>query len=208
MKDEDARHASLNEDRRYFLQGLTAILGSAAVSQLLDGSGLASALAYNKQGGNSESALKLFNEEQLQIVRHIADVILPKTETPSASELGVHRFVDHQLATVYSEAQRENILQLFNKVEFESLQGYGRGFADLNMQQQHGLLERLESAEMPFAEADKQEFKQLKSLVIFGYFTTEFGATQVLAYQAVPGGFNGALPYSEVGKAWGSLAYY
>ena len=57
-------------------------------------------------------------------------------------------------------------------------------------------------------EEDKQAFKALKSLLVFGFFTTEVGATQALNYQAVPGGFKGSVSYSSLKKSWGSLAYY
>ncbi|MDU0353713.1 hypothetical protein RS130_07055 [Paraglaciecola aquimarina] len=48
----------------------------------------------------------------------------------------------------------------------------------------------------------------LKALIVFGYFTSEVGATQALNYQAVPGGFKGSIPCDENTKSWGSIDYY
>jgi hypothetical protein len=42
----------------------------------------------------------------------------------------------------------------------------------------------------------------LKDLTLVGFFTSRVGATQVLAYQAVPGGYQGCLDLRPGQKAW------
>jgi hypothetical protein len=43
---------------------------------------------------------------------------------------------------------------------------------------------------------------ELKSLAINGFFASQYIGTEVLAYDPVPGVYNGAYPLSEVGRAW------
>jgi hypothetical protein len=45
-------------------------------------------------------------------------------------------------------------------------------------------------------------FTLMKQLTLLGYFTSEIGATQALRYEAVPGRYEGCVPYKKGDKAW------
>jgi hypothetical protein len=45
-------------------------------------------------------------------------------------------------------------------------------------------------------------FKMLKDYTLTGYFLSETGATQALAYEKIPGGYWGDLPLAPDQKAW------
>jgi hypothetical protein len=45
-------------------------------------------------------------------------------------------------------------------------------------------------------------FALMKQLTLLGYFTSEIGATQALRYVAVPGRYEGCIPYKKGDKAW------
>ena len=49
---------------------------------------------------------------------------------------------------------------------------------------------------------DQSFFKILKDYTLSGYFLSEIGATQALAYEQVPGGYWGDLPLQPNQKAW------
>jgi hypothetical protein len=53
--------------------------------------------------------------------------------------------------------------------------------------------------ELPY---DQSFFKILKDYTLTGYFLSETGATQALAYERVPGGFQGDIPLKADQKAW------
>ena len=42
----------------------------------------------------------------------------------------------------------------------------------------------------------------LRELTLLGYFTSEIGATQAMAYEAVPGGYRGCVDLKPGQKAW------
>jgi hypothetical protein len=42
----------------------------------------------------------------------------------------------------------------------------------------------------------------MKQLTLLGFFTSEPGATKALRHIAVPGKYDGALPYKKGDKAW------
>ena len=42
----------------------------------------------------------------------------------------------------------------------------------------------------------------IKQLTLWGYFSSEIGATQALRYVAIPGKYEGCIPYKKGDKAW------
>lgn len=195
-------------NKRQFLKGLTAIIGATAASQFASGNALAVALDYQGQKNSAAKAGKLFSHQQMKILHDICSVVLPRTNTPSAAELDVHGFIDHQLTVCYSSEHQKQAKMIVDKVDSQCFKLYKKSFIELTTEQQTQLLVDLEQKNIGFDAKDKQQFKGLKSLLVFGYLTTEVGATQVLSYQAVPGGFKGSIPYKSVGKTYGSLAFY
>jgi hypothetical protein len=49
---------------------------------------------------------------------------------------------------------------------------------------------------------DPHYFSLIKQLTLLGYFTSKPGATQALRYVAVPGHYEGVIPYKKGDKAW------
>ncbi len=49
---------------------------------------------------------------------------------------------------------------------------------------------------------DPHYFGMMKQLTLWGYFTSKPGATQALRYIAVPGRYEGCVPYKKGDKAW------
>lgn len=148
---------------------------------------------------------ELFNEYEAKLVSNLADVILPKDDHPSASDVGVPSFIESMVSTVYSEEQREMFLKGLNEfgtlaqgtleIDFsESLEEDRYRFT--YQQNETAIQQRNESANEP------SFFLMFKELTILGYFTSEVGATQVLRYEAVPGYYSGCMPFDEVGKTW------
>lgn len=193
--------------KRQFLHALSIVLGSATAAQLLDRSGFSSALAYQSLSKHSNTDTSSFTKIQLEQFKAICDAVLPKTNTPSASELGVHHFLVSQLSAVYDISDQNKIIQLLSAINNESKQQFNLNYTELAIKEQQQILINIE-VKNGFNLDQKSSFKLLKSLIVFGYFTTEIGATQVLKYQAVPGGFKGSIPYKSVGTAWGSHGFY
>jgi hypothetical protein len=49
---------------------------------------------------------------------------------------------------------------------------------------------------------DPHYFNMMKQLTLWGFFTSEPGATKALRYVAVPGKYEGCIPYKKGDKAW------
>jgi len=208
MSSQTDKTTVTDSNRRQFLRGLTALMGATAVSQLASAKSLAVALDYVGRPNSEKQAGKLFSHAQMSILHDVCDVVLPKTDTPSAAELDVHGFIDHQLVVCHNVEQQEQAKAVINKIDAQSVVLHQKRFIELSALQQQELLIAVEQGAKGFGLSEQQQFKALKSLIVFGFFTTEIGATIALKYQAVPGGFTGSVPYQEIGKSYGSLAYY
>ena len=91
---------------------------------------------------------------------------------------------------------------MLNRIDTAARDRHGEGFAKCSPEDQLTVLMDIEAVRPPFEEADRADFKELKNLVVFGFCTTEVGATQLLAWDPVPGGFQGSVPYADIGRAW------
>lgn len=144
----------------------------------------------------------LFSNEQARLVAALADVILPADDSPAASELGVPQFIETMVDEVYSEAQQREFLEGLDKfsddyradIQSEFTDGTDTDKYDFTYHQNRLAVDE-DPARNPF-------FLSFKELTLLGYYTTEVGASEVLRYQAVPGSYDGCIPFEDVGKTW------
>lgn len=147
----------------------------------------------------------LFNEYEAKMVSALADVIMPKDDYPSATEVGVPSFIESMVSTVYSKEQRELFLKGLNDFGSVAQGTLQIDFSEsLEEDRYHFTYQQNETALQGRNEFgnDPSFFLMFKELTILGYFTSEIGATQVLRYEAVPGYYSGCMPFIEVGKTW------
>jgi hypothetical protein len=74
-------------------------------------------------------------------------------------------------------------------------------------QQRHDLLVDLDKESKDYQKKKKEDdpnhyFTLMKQLTLWGFFTSEPGATKALRYVAVPGRYEGCIPYKKGDKAW------
>jgi hypothetical protein len=132
------------------------------------------------------------NDAQMALVRAIADTILPRTDTPSATDVGVHQFVDVMVAEHAKEEDRKNFLAGLDAIEARARSESNVAFAELSAEARGKMIESLESGARD-AEPSKTYWR-LKGLVVHGYFTSERVMKDVMKHTVMPGKFEGAAP--------------
>ncbi len=190
--------------KRDLLKALSLFLGASATSQILNGNALGVARAYEAKPTGAMTAGQLLNRAQMQNLRAVCQTIIPATDTLGAGDVGVHDFIDNQLVNCYSTQQQNQFLKTLNSIS--SLASVE--FSVLAQEKQHELLSKVEDGTIGSELFSSNDFRFIKWLTVFGYFTSEEGASKVLKYLPFPGDFKGSVPYESVGKAFGSLAYY
>lgn len=190
-----------NPHRRRLLQGLAGVLGAAAATQLTGGKALSVALAWQPRADLLGPG-QMFDAHGMAVLRAVCDITIPRTDTPGAADVDAHGFIDNQLLHAHARNEQEAVQDLVFGLNQVARSRHGADFVMLEPGQQLDLLVRLEGGRNPFHPRHRNDFKLLKGLVLFGYFTSEAGCKQALAYDPVPGGFKGSIPYDSVGKAW------
>ncbi|KQW68120.1 hypothetical protein ASE17_06580 [Phenylobacterium sp. Root77] len=142
--------------------------------------------------------------EQARALDAIAELIVPKTDTPGAREAKVPQFVDRTIATYLPPAQADLLKAGLTQVDADARAAHGVVFAALKPEQQAQILTRYdqEAAAARKAWKPRHFFSVLKEYVTIGYFTSEPGATLALNYDPVPGEYRGCVPLAEIGRAW------
>ena len=168
--------------RRAFLRGASVLLGSSALGQVIP------AFAASPRKAT------FFSESEMRTLRALVDVILPATDSPAASAADTHYFIDLAMPACASPAAQKT----FRDGCALRIEGFERSPADEAGRDAQGARRRKTWS----CDYDQSFFKILKDYTLTGYFLSEIGATQALAYERVPGGFQGDLPLAPNQKAW------
>ena len=189
-------------DRREALQRTALMLGYAisapAIMGVLNGCKATPELAYKPV---------FFTEDVARMVTEIAEIIIPKTDTPRAKETGVPAFIDKIINDCYEKEDQDRFLKGASDFDADAKATYGDTFiyCDADKQKElvykyHGEAVAAMKSETP--PKDRPFILMMKELTMLGFFTSEPGATQVLQYDPVPGAYKGCVPLSEVGRTW------
>lgn len=173
-------------DRRKFLINVSTMLGCSVAA--LDVAAIESALAFTRS-----SASKL-QPAQLNVITAIADIIIPQTDTPSASQAKTHVYIDFYLHEFLSNTKREHFLKGLAEF-YKSLPD----FLALSKNEQTQVVQKLD--DQLHSDNENKTYKKLKELIVIGYYTSEIGGTQELKYDPVPGPYK-EMKLNEVGGVW------
>lgn len=190
-------------DRREALRKTALLMGAAvsasALSGILQGCKAAPELTYTPS---------FFTEDQARIVMEVAEIIIPKTDTPGAKDAGVPGFIDVMLKDCYKKEDQDRFIAGLTAFDEEAKKVYGDSFIYCKPEQQVELVTKTHAAALTEAKENKEAKRPFilmaKELTLLGFFTSEPGATQVLQYVAVPGSYKGCIPLAEAGngKTW------
>lgn len=200
-------------NRREFLQCAAILVSGASASQLgfalteEQQVHLASLANYNT--GKTD----YLNEKQRAIIAAMAEVVIPRTDTPGAIDAGVPRFIELMVADWFNDEERAIFEAGLADMEERIPAQYGASFDKLDADQQLEVMEALEEAagDSPWYEfanvmrqfiSDAPFICQVKELTVWGFFSSEVGSKQVLRYNPMPMHFDGEIPLDPDESTW------
>jgi len=168
---------------------------------------------------------ELFTEDKVAFLNEVAETILPTTSTPGAKAAKVGQFMMVMVQDCYKPYNQKTFLDGMAQLDEASKSKYNGKFMDITAAQRTELLTDLDKEQKDFTkernktlDADRKKHKDepfyeepdipnhyfllMKELTLLGYFSSEIGATKALRYIAVPGHYDGNLPYKKGDKAW------
>lgn len=194
-------------NRRNALKKTVMMAGSAvAVPSLF------SLLQSCKQQDRLEWEPLFLDNDQARFVSAFVDTLLPRTDTPGGLDVKTDIFLDLVWAKTYDEKGQENIKASIDQFNEDCKKGFGKGFADLGSEERKAVFREHEASSPKFAPkvwgtavGEQQPitfYRSLKSMVLWGYFSSEEIGMNHLNYDPVPGEYRGCVPLSEIGNAW------
>jgi len=144
-----------------------------------------------------------FTEAEYSIIKNIADLILPKTDSPAASEVGAPQMIDLMVGTVYNAEDKAK-----HKTKFDALLLHLNGeegatpFLKKSEEVQFKEIKAIEDGEID-TEFVKDAYLNLKQQTIAYYLSSEEISTKYLNFLPVPGEYEACITLEEAGgKAW------
>ncbi len=148
-----------------------------------------------------------FSKEDIAFLNEVAETILPATDTPGAKEAKVGEFMQVMVTDCYDEQNQGIFMQGIKSLQEHAKIKMNKSFMEATPAERHDLLVALDAEAAKYQKNKKPEdpkhyFTMMKELTLTGFFTSEVGATKALRYVAVPGKYQGSVPYKKGDKAW------
>ncbi|MEQ9310243.1 MAG: gluconate 2-dehydrogenase subunit 3 family protein [Balneolaceae bacterium] len=178
--------------------GAISIMGAPLLSTVLFGSTTVPQAILNSYNP------VFFTPDQLDLLKAITDTILPKTDSPSASEVGVPEKIDHMIPVLLIREDRRDYLSRFKQLETYLLtQANGNDFKSLSPKERFSILDTLSTSSSNNLKQSRLVLWDLKGKTVDYYRKSQIVATEFLNYLPVPGYYDPCISLQEAGgKAW------
>ncbi len=175
------------------------------ISWLLKSAFLAPTLLTTLQSCQEEvsetNKLLVLNDYQNDLIKTISDTIIPRTTTPSASDVKVNYFIDLLLKDVFEKDVQQKFLKGLIQFDETCKSNTGKSFLNLTEKEQHDYLKQVDEDIMSKEYGDLVPFYySFKVLTIKTYFSTKEGALNNLNYNPVPGPYQGEIELKKEDK--------
>lgn len=212
-------------DRRKALRNMGLALGYTVATPTL-----ISIVQSCKTETELEWTPDFFTKDEGAALVKLVDIIIPKTDTPSASETQVHLFIDRFTDQVMEPQQQEFVKMSFGRFMEKALKDSGKQKAgELTAEDLEPVLatalkstpenqlknfdaikqyhETLSDGKEAILDENISRFafaNNLRGLTVMGYKTSEYVGEEVLEYLPVPGEYIACGDLQELtgGKAW------
>ncbi len=179
-----------------------------------------SAESEGNSGQDTAARSALLSPHQMHNLRILCDIILPETDTPGAIAAGVPEFIASIVQDVFTLEDQNKFNDGLFSLDLFCTGVYQKNYVDLPEHKHKKIAQHLNLAaykkdsdikkvlqqksqlDDKAIESAVHYFSLVKQLTVFGFYTSEVGATQVLQYNPIPGRFDGCVPLEDIGKAW------
>jgi glucoside 3-dehydrogenase (cytochrome c) hitch-hiker subunit len=187
-------------DRREALRRVALMLGGTISAPAL--AGLLAGCEKSARAPGTAWVPRAVSPEHGEMIAVIADLIIPTTDTPGARAVGVHEFIDTMLADYYDADDRARFAEGLDTLDARARSMCGEEFVRCAPERQIELLARLDHVTFVSPRPETSFYRMMKELTLLGYYTSETGATRELRHAAVPGHYEGCVPFTTIGRTW------
>jgi hypothetical protein len=193
-------------NRRELLQRTSLVIGGSLLGA---DSLLAKTINWDALDDDTLSAkgYGIFSKTQVKLLNEVADTIIPTTDTPGAKAAKVGPFMAVIVSDCYERPKQKRFLDGLITLDQACKNSHGKTFLHCSPQLRHDLLVELDAQQKAYSKTKKKDdpdhyFRVIKDLVLWGYFTSEIGATKALRSVDYPGRYE-TIDYKKGDRAWG-----
>jgi hypothetical protein len=209
-------------DRRDLLKQIAILTGGVVIGGEFFLSGC-------KTGAKADAG---FTAANISLLDEIGETIIPATTTPGAKAAQIGEFMKVMVTDCYTEKQQQAFMNGIGSLDEAWKKLNSKPFMECSAEQRTAFLLSLEKEAKAFnqkrdeedkpkkeahdktnstlAWKDQTEFEgspshyytMMKQLTLLGFFTSKTGMTETLRHIAVPGKYDGNVPYVKGEKAW------
>ena len=161
--------------RREILQGMIVSIGGSSL--------LAACEGVARITPSPNDSPQFYNPRELALVTKISDLIIPRTDTPGATDVNVSGFLD-SLMTEWANANTQQSHHRAIGVIGDQL---GWTFLELDRRSAEGELTSLDALAYTERPREYSAYRSLKGLITQAYFASEAGKLLEQEWVAVPG---------------------
>ena len=191
--------------RRQILRQIALLLGGAISSPVTAAVLSSSRPSPGTASGADDWIPRTLSPEQDRLVTVLAELILPATDTPGATDAEVNRFVDLMLTDWYDDDDRARFLAGLADLDKTSRETLGGSFLDLSAAHQTAVLEPLDRAGVEarieaardvgsFEVKNLPFFAMMKEMTLVGYYTSRVGVLEELEDGGFTGTYDACVP--------------
>jgi hypothetical protein len=187
---------------------LLRLLATGAALQLAPSKWFAFAREAHGLIANRKS-LRTLDPHQDATIKALADMIIPRTDTPNASDSGVSDFIDLILTEWYEASERTHFLEGLAAVDSRMKTLFGKNFIDCSPDQKSQIMVELGAKMLADAPPVGRHwasdapspptnfYSGFRRLTLTAYYTSEAGATKELHFEVIPDQYQGCNITSE-----------
>jgi glucoside 3-dehydrogenase (cytochrome c) hitch-hiker subunit len=188
------------------------------IAAAMVGAGLTGSLSQNVLAGlapTNQPSRILFDETARKTVAVLAELIIPKTDTPGAIEAGAPAFIEMMVADWFNDGERKIFFDGLTSLDSFCKSQFKKNFLACDEAQRTLALKDAEKSALTYksnapaidisqkyVDPNTPFFTKLKELTVLGYFTSEVGSKQTLAYNPMPMRYEGDYDFEKTGREW------
>ncbi|MDU0352561.1 gluconate 2-dehydrogenase subunit 3 family protein [Paraglaciecola aquimarina] len=139
---------------------------------------------------------QFFDEHALTVLTDVAEIMIPKTETPGATDANVAAVLDGLMMTWAGSKTKQQYISVIEQIQEVAKSTYQADYIQLPLQQRELLITELDKT--AFANKNTSlsaSYRHLKEMIFHVYYSSEEANPD---FVLIPGGYRGDITKSEL----------
>ncbi len=153
----------------------------------------------------------LFLTGHIDLIKCLADTIIPPTDSPGAADASVHEFIVKIISECADRKTQNNFIEGLKDLQSYCIFNFGRPYQVCTLDEKDSVLKHFGKNAKAYPGIVGKAYRKylgdsfftiLKQYTVEGYCTSRAGAMQALVYDNIPGSYHGCISLKQGQRAW------